>query len=47
MQTLGDSPGTDSSSYYPYYDLKSDYGWSELFNLIDTLIIYPIALKIF
>ncbi len=34
---LGNSPGTDSSSYYPYYALKSDYGWTDLYNLIDTL----------
>ena len=34
---LGNSPGTDSTSYYPYYDIKSDFGWTDLYNLIDTL----------
>lgn len=34
---LGDSPGTDSTDYIKYYDMKSDYGWSELYDLIDTI----------
>jgi spore coat protein CotH len=34
---LSNSPGTDSASYYTLYDLKSDYGWSDLYNLIDIL----------
>ena len=42
---LSMSPGTDSSDYYPYYSLKSDYGWSELFNLIDTLNNLPDSLE--
>ncbi|MAO33043.1 MAG: hypothetical protein CL824_06000 [Crocinitomicaceae bacterium] len=42
---LGDSPGTDSSSYYPYYDLKSDYGWSDLYSLIDTLNNFPDSIE--
>ncbi len=29
--------GNDSTNYYPYYDIESDYGWSDLFHLIDTL----------
>ncbi len=29
--------GTDSSSYYGYYDMKSDYGWEELIWFLDTL----------
>ncbi|PCI94427.1 MAG: hypothetical protein COB15_14195 [Flavobacteriales bacterium] len=29
--------GTDSTLYYDHYDLKSDYGWTELVNLITTL----------
>lgn len=29
--------GEDSSSYYSAYELKSDYGWSELIDLCDTL----------
>ena len=42
---LSISPGTDSSDYYPYYSLKSDYGWSDLFNLIDTLNNLPDSLE--
>ena len=34
---LSDVHGVDSIAYYPYYDLKSDYGWSSLYNFIDTL----------
>lgn len=29
--------GTDSTSYYAAYELKSDYGWDELIDLCDTL----------
>ena len=29
--------GEDSSSYYGLYDMKSDYGWDELIQFIDTL----------
>ncbi len=29
--------GTDSSLYYPAYELKSDYGWSDLITLTNTL----------
>nr|NQU92970.1 CotH kinase family protein [Bacteroidota bacterium] len=29
--------GTDSSSYYNLYDMKSDYGWDELIDFLDTL----------
>ncbi|MDP6456674.1 MAG: CotH kinase family protein [Candidatus Marinimicrobia bacterium] len=29
--------GQDSSSYLGLYDMKSDYGWSELINFLDTL----------
>ena len=29
--------GPDTTLYYNHYDLKSDYGWSELVNLIDIL----------
>ena len=38
---LGNSFGTDSANYYPYYDLKSDYGWQGLYRLIDALNIDP------
>ena len=29
--------GADSSNYYGYYDMKSDYGWEELIQFLDTL----------
>jgi hypothetical protein len=29
--------GTDSSSYYGYYEMKSDYGWKKLIGFLDTL----------
>lgn len=29
--------GTDSSDYANYYELKSDYGWENLINMLDTL----------
>ena len=34
---LSDTHGTDSTDYYPYYDMKSDFGWEALYDLIDTL----------
>ena len=34
---LSDAHGNDSLDYQPYYDIKSDYGWEALYNLIDTL----------
>lgn len=34
---LGNSYGTDSTDYYPYYDMKSDHGWTNLYNFIDVL----------
>ncbi|MEE2931055.1 MAG: CotH kinase family protein [Bacteroidota bacterium] len=34
---LSNTHGTDSSDYYDYYSLKSDYGWKDLYDLIDTL----------
>lgn len=27
----------DSATYYPYYSLESDYGWTDLLGFIDTL----------
>ena len=38
---LNNSYGTDSSNYYSYYDLESDFGWTELYNFIDTLNNFP------
>jgi len=38
---LGNSPGTDSSDYYTLYDMESDNGWTQLYNLIDTLNNHP------
>ena len=29
--------GSDSTNYYYYYELDSDYGWSELINFLDVL----------
>ena len=34
---LSNSPGADSVNYYPFYNLKSDFGWTDLYNFIDTL----------
>ena len=34
---LSNTHGNDSSFYYDYYDLKSNYGWTDLYNLIATL----------
>ncbi|HAP69482.1 MAG TPA: hypothetical protein DCR04_07110 [Flavobacteriales bacterium] len=34
---LGNSYGTDTTDYYPYYDLQSDYGWEDLYELVDVL----------
>ena len=34
---LSNTHGTDSSDYYTYYDIESDYGWHSLYQLIDTL----------
>tara|TARA_B100000902_G_scaffold208105_2_gene198113 strand:+ start:12966 stop:15215 length:2250 start_codon:yes stop_codon:yes gene_type:complete len=34
---LSNTHGVDSSDYYTYYDIESDYGWADLYNLIDTL----------
>ena len=33
--------GSDSTSYYDSYTLKSEYGWGELMNLISTLEFTP------
>ena len=34
---LSNTHGTDSTNYEPYYSMKSDNGWTDLYNLIDTL----------
>lgn len=34
---LSNTHGTDSMDYVPYYDLESNFGWSSLYHLIDTL----------
>jgi hypothetical protein len=34
---LGLSYGTDTADYYPYYDMKSDFGWRDLYSFLDTL----------
>lgn len=33
--------GPDSTAYYDYYEMKSDYGWGDLVNLCDTLNNHP------
>ena len=38
---LSNSHGTDSLNYQPYYALKSEFGWSDLYFLIDSLNNYP------
>jgi len=38
---LSNTPGTDSADYYPYYELKSDNGWADLYELIDVLNTTP------
>jgi len=32
---------TDSSLYFKYYEIKSDYGWNKLVRLCDTVSNYP------
>jgi spore coat protein CotH len=44
---LGNSPGTDTADYYPYYDLKSDSGWEDLYNMIDSLNNHPDSVENF
>ena len=39
--SLSNAHGNDSLNYEPYYSMKSENGWSELYNLIDTLNNYP------
>jgi spore coat protein CotH len=34
---LSSTHGVDSMNYEPYYDMESDFGWKELYYLIDTL----------
>jgi len=34
---LSSSPGLDSADYYDFYELKSDAGWANFYNLIDKL----------
>ena len=34
---LSNTHGQDSSDYYMFYDIESDYGWTDLYNLIDIL----------
>ena len=34
---LADSHGSDSAGYMPYYELESDYGWSDLCHFITVL----------
>ncbi len=34
---LSNTHGLDSLDYEPYYDIRSEYGWEDLYHLIDTL----------
>ena len=34
---LSNTHGLDSSDYYSFYDIESESGWLDLYNLIDTL----------
>jgi spore coat protein CotH len=36
---------SDSSSYFNFYELKSDYGWNDLVNLCDTVTNHSSALS--
>ena len=38
---LADTHGTDSTSYMAYYELESDYGWSDLYHFINVLNHHP------
>lgn len=37
VSTIWDYLGTDSSAYSDYYEIKSDYGWSDLIGFLDVL----------
>lgn len=41
---LSNTHGIDSLDYVSYYAIKSDYGWGDLYNLIDTLNNYSASL---
>lgn len=38
---LSNVHGSDPAAYAPYYDMKSDEGWDELYDLIDILNEHP------
>ena len=38
---LSNTHGLDTNNYQVYYEMKSDHGWQELYNLIDTLNNFP------
>jgi hypothetical protein len=38
-------PGVDSSGYFNYYELKSDYGWNDLVALCDSVTNNPASLE--
>ena len=42
---LSNSPGTDTVNYYSLYDMESDYGWSQLYELIHTLNVTPDSIE--
>jgi len=38
-------PGTDSTAYFNFYELKSDFGWNDLVGLCDTVTNYPSVIE--
>ena len=42
---LSNTPGTDTLNYASLYVMESDYGWAELYGLIDTLNNFKHALN--
>jgi hypothetical protein len=41
---LAHTHGEDSASYQPYYEMESDYGWSDLYHFIYVLNVQPDSL---
>ncbi|MBL0340794.1 MAG: CotH kinase family protein [Bacteroidetes bacterium] len=39
-------PGVDSTGYFNFYELKSDYGWDELVRLCDTVTNYSTSIDL-
>ena len=39
------NPSVDSTGYFNYYEVKSNYGWNELVALCDTVTNYPASIS--